>query len=309
MKKIAVFFEQPNFDDYPFDEEEYRDAYHEFAKIIARRGGEFFIVRGDTSYLGKMKFRAGWKWDGAKFAEVGGEFAVDVIYDKSNSALTPPFRFESEAKILNPNPIVEICNDKFKTHTLFPEFSPRITIALDEAQVVTATRETRGKRMVLKPLNAEGGAGVVIGDAEKLRSAKKDFPVLISEFIDTSEGIPKVAGIDSHHDFRMVVIDGEIIQSFARTPPTGSLTANVAQGGASHEIALTDIPATARELAEKVDAKFASYRRVYSIDLGFDENGEPKLIELNSQPALFSQKRGASFTKFQKKVADVLLSF
>jgi glutathione synthase/RimK-type ligase-like ATP-grasp enzyme len=309
MKKIAVFFEQPNFGDYPFNDEEYRAAYHEFAEIIREKGGKFFIARSDTNYLGGMRFRDGWNWDGAKFVAVGAEFTVDVIYDKSNSALTPPFRFERNAKILNPNPIVEICNDKFKTHALFPEFSPRITIALDEAQVVTATRETRGKRMVLKPLNAEGGAGVVIGDAEKLRNAKKDFPVLISEFIDTSEGIPKVTGIDSHHDFRMVVIDGEIIQSFARTPATGSLTANVAQGGASHEIALTDIPTTARELAEKVDAKFASYRRVYSIDLGFNENGEPKLIELNSQPALFSQKRGTSFMNFQEKLADVCWGF
>ena len=307
MQKIAVFFDQPNFDDYPFDEAEYYDSYHELARLIATQGGEFFIARSDASYLGALKFSGGWKWDGDRFAPVG-EFAVDVIYDKSNSALTPPFRFEVDNRILNPNPIVEICNDKFKTHILFEEFSPRMTIALDETQVANAVRETRGKRMVLKPLNAEGGAGVVIGDAEKLRSAKKNFPVLISEFIDTSEGIPQVVGIDSHHDFRMIVIDGEIIQSFARTPPKGSLTANVAQGGATHEIALAQIPPAARALAKKIDAKFASYPRAYSIDLGFEDR-TPKLIELNSQPALFSQKRGASFVDFQKKLANALLNF
>jgi len=307
MKTIAVFFDQPNFDDYPFSEKEYHDSYHEFARLIAKRGGEFFVTRGNATYLGEMKFTHGWKWDGAQFIEIG-EFSVDVIYDKSSSAITPPFRFEPNVRILNPNPVVEICNDKFKTYVLFPEISPKMTIALDEAQVAVAVRETRGKQMVLKPLNAEGGAGVVIGDAAKLKAAPKNFPVLISEFIDTSEGIPEIDAIKSHHDFRMIVIDGEIVQSFARTPPTGSLTANVAQGGQSHEIPLAQIPADARKIAEQVDAKFVSYRRVYSIDVGF-ENGRPKLFELNSQPALFSQKRGASFAKFQEKLADVLLSF
>lgn len=309
MKKIAVFFDQADFDAYPFDEAEYRESYHEFAAIIAKKGGEFFIARGDASYLGSMKFRNGWRFDGETFTEIGDEFVVDVIYDKSNSALTPSFRFDKTAKVLNPNPIVEICNDKFKTHALFGEFSPRIMLALDEAQVALAVRETRGKRMVMKPLNAEGGAGVVIGNAEELKSAEKNFPVLIQEFIDTSAGIPGIAAIDSHHDFRMIIIDGEIVQSFARTPPTGSLLANVAQGGASHEVSLKQIPSAAREIAKKIDEKFASYPRVYSIDLGFDPAGTPKLIELNSQPALFGCNRGTQFANFQNKLADALLAF
>lgn len=309
IKKIAVFFDQSNFEDYPFSEEEYRKAYCEFAKTIQSKGGEFFIARGDASYLSGMRFSNGWRWNGEDFEEVKEEFQVDVIYDKSNSALTPPFRRESESKILNPNPIVEICNDKFKTHSLFKEFSPGIMLALDDEQVATAVRETKGKKMVMKPLNAEGGAGVVIGDAAELKLAEKDFPVLIQEFIDTSSGIPKVEGIDSHHDFRMVVIDGEIIQSFARTPPAGSLTANISQGGTSHEIAPDNIPTEARELVAKVDAKFKSYRRVYSVDVGFDQTGTPKLIELNSQPALFSCDRGPQFAAFQDKLADILLDF
>ncbi|MCF7846141.1 MAG: ATP-grasp domain-containing protein [Candidatus Peribacteraceae bacterium] len=309
MKKIAVFFEQPKFDDYPFDEEEYHRAYHEFAKLLAEKNGEFFITRGDSSYLGGMRFRHGWRWNGKKFEQLDAEFQVDVIYDKSNSALTPPFRFESEAKILNPNPIVEICNDKFKTHALFKDISPEIILALDEKQLAKALRDMRGKKMVLKPVNAEGGEGVVIGNAAELKSAKKEFPVLVQEFIDTSGGIPQVDKIDSHHDFRMVVIDGEIVQCFARTPPEGSLTANVAQGGSAHEIPLAKIPESAREIAEKVDAKFQSYDRVYSVDIGFDETGTPKLIELNSQPALFSKTRGKQFAEFQNKLADALLRF
>ncbi len=308
MKKIAVFFEQPNFDDYPFDQEEYRNSYREFAKLLHEKGGVLIITRGDESYLGRMRFTGGWSWNGDEFEKTKEEFKADVIYDKSNSAHRAPFRYESKAKILNPNPITEICNDKTKTHQLFEEFSPKITIALDDAQLDQAVKDTAGKKMVMKPLNSEGGEGVVIGNADELRAAEKEFPVLIQEFIDTSSGIPGIDEIGSHHDFRMVIIDGEIVQSFARTPKEGSLQANVAQGGSSHEISIEKIPASALELVKKIDEKFKAYRRTYSIDLGF-ENETPKLIELNSQPSLFSQKRGKQFIKFQEKLAEVLLTF
>ena len=308
MKKIAVFFEQPEFDDYPFDQAEYRDAYHQFAARLHAKGGQLIITRGDDSYLGSMRFARGWGWDGEKFVELTEEFEVAVIYDKSNSAHKPPFYFESEAKVINANPITEICNDKTKTYQLFKKFSPKIYIALDDIQLDQAVKDIAGKRIVMKPLNSEGGEGVVIGTAAELREAQNEFPVLIQEFIDTSEGIPGIDAIDSHHDFRMVVIDGEIVQAFARTPAEGTLTANVAQGGASHEIPIDKIPPTAIEVVKEIDEKFQSYQRVYSIDLGF-ERGIPRLIELNSQPALFSEKRGKQFERFQEKLADVLLSF
>ena len=308
MKKIAVFFEQPNFDDYPFNQAEYRDAYHEFAARLHEKGGQLIITRGDESYLGSMRFAHGWIWNGEKFEELKEEFKVDVIYDKSNSTHQSPFYFESKSKVVNPSPITDICNDKTKTFQLFKRFSPKITIALDDIQLDQAVKDTIGKKMVMKPLNSEGGEGVVIGSADKLRESKNEFPVLIQEFIDTSTGIPDIEEIDSHHDFRMVVIDGEVVQAFARTPVSGSLTANVAQGGASHEIPLDKIPPSAVELFKEIDEKFKSYRRVYSIDLGF-EDGVPKLIELNSQPALFSEKRGKQFQRFQEKLADVLLGF
>ncbi|MFH0834411.1 MAG: ATP-grasp domain-containing protein [Patescibacteria group bacterium] len=304
MKKIAVFFDQPNFDDYPFSENEWRQAYGELAKIIHARGGTFFIARGDATYLGGMKFSQGWQWDGREFREVG-EFQPDVIYDKSNSAVTPPFRFEANARILNPNPIVEVCNDKFKTYQIFSEFAPPTEIALDEKQVATALGKIKSQQKVLKPLNAEGGAGVVIGDDATILAAEKFFPVLIQEFIDTAAGL-SADDATSHHDFRIVVVNGEIVLAGLRIPAAGKLIANISQGGTVEEFPLEKIPPAALKLVKKIDAKFASYDRAYSIDLGF-ENNEPKLIELNSQPGLFSKKRGPDFANFQEKLAEVLL--
>jgi len=308
MKKIAVFFDQPNFNDYPFNSGDYEKAYEELAAVIANKGGELIIARSESSYLGDMRFQGGWRWQASKFERFEEAWEAAVIYDKrSDSGLVPQFRREAHARILNPNPIVEICDDKFKTFHIFREFCPLVFLVLDEKQLVEALAKLQGETKVMKPISESGGKGVVIGSDEKILKAEKNFPVLIQEFIDTSAGTPGELTAESTHDFRMFVVNGEIVNATLRTPKEGSLLAGVLKSQLEG-IPLANIPANARELATKVDAKFASYPRAYSIDVGF-ENGKPKIIELNSQPGLHSSEFGAGFANFQQKLADALLSF
>lgn len=52
-------------------------------------------------------------------------------------------------------------------------------------------------------------------------------------------------------------------------------------------MALEDIPASAREICAKIDAKVSQYpHRIYSVDIALDHDGTWKIIELNSQPGL-----------------------
>jgi glutathione synthase/RimK-type ligase-like ATP-grasp enzyme len=308
MKKIAVFFDQPNFNDYPFNSGDYQKAYEELAAVIASKGGELIITRGEGSYLGEMRFKGGWRWQTGKFKHFEKVWEASVIYDKrGESSLVPQFRREANARILNPNPIVEICDDKFKTFHLFREFCPQVFLVLDEKQLLEALSKLQGKTKVMKPISESGGKGVIIGSDAKILAAKKNFPVLIQEFIDTSAGTPGKLTAESTHDFRMFIVNGEIVNATLRIPKEGSLLAGVLK---SHleGIPLANIPANARKLAKQVDAKFASYPRAYSIDVGF-ENGKPKIIELNSQPGLHSSEFGNGFTNFQNKLADALLNF
>ena len=308
-KKIAVFFEQPNFDDYPFDCEDYEKAYEQLASVVAKKGGELILTRDEANYLGAMKFHGGWKWRDKKFERFEEIWEASVIYDKrGDSGLTPQFRLENDARILNPNPIVEVCDDKFKTFHLFQEFCPHVFLTLDEKQLVENLAHISGKIKVVKPLAESGGRGVVIGTDAEILAAEKNFPVLVQEFIDTSSGAPGKLPAEGVHDFRIFVVNGELVHATLRTPRLESLLAG-ALDGELEGIPLANIPNSARKLAAKVDAKFASYPRVYSIDLGFDQNDEPKIIELNSQPGLHSSDWGAGFVNFQEKLADVLMGF
>lgn len=306
MKKVAVFFEKPNFNDYPFDDPDYRLAYHELASVIAQKGGEFWIARGDETYCGAGKFSRGWRFTNGEFIE-SGAFVADVIYDKrQDSRITPLFREKNDIRILNANKLVEICDDKLVTAELFPELSPSTFCARNKSELREKLALLPDEKKVLKPIKAAGGVGVVIGSTAEILAAPKKFPVVVQKFLDTSAGIRGVVG--GIHDLRMVVIDGEIILSFVRTPPVGELVANMARGGKATEIPLAKLPAPARELAAVVDRRLPQIERVYSVDVGF-ENGEPKLIELNSQPAIYAARRGQGFAYFQEKLADALLTF
>jgi hypothetical protein len=52
MKNIAVYFDKPNHEDYPFNDKEYRTAYRELAQTVTEKGAQFAVVRSKKSYLG-----------------------------------------------------------------------------------------------------------------------------------------------------------------------------------------------------------------------------------------------------------------
>lgn len=311
-KKIAVFFTQPNFYDYPFDDYEqqtgsrYALAYHELAQEVHKLGGEFYIARSNQTYLGNRHFCQGWVWNGAEFQAVQ-EFQADVIYDKSDGSEPkwPDFRGDSQSQFLNANELVEICNDKFRTYEAFQKFCPQTFLVRNKAELEKIIVKIKTEQKVLKPLCGAGGAGILIGDAGQVLAQAQDFPYVVQEFLDTSGGIPGI--IAGRHDLRIIRINNENIFSYVRTPPQGSLTANLSQGGAGLPVALAQVPQAVLAMIEKIDVQFQDFTRVYSLDFCLGADAEFKLIELNAQPAMISRKYLPEYAIFQQKLAEVLV--
>jgi len=115
--------------------------------------------------------------------------------------------------------------------------------------------------------------------------------------------------IDAMHDLRMVIVNGEIVVSYVRSPAAGKKVSNVAQGGSQTEVPVREIPKEARALAKAVDDVFASYpRRVYSVDCARNKDGVWKLIELNSKPGITRAYEGPDHERFLDLLTDALLS-
>ncbi len=301
MRSVVVFFDAPAPDGYPFDIEEYRRSYRQLATALHSKGATLFVARGMQSYQGGGCFSSGWVYEGGELLAYQQPIQADVVYNKGH------FVADEQAVVVNDSKLDVLCTDKQSTRALFPDLSPRSFVVADAKQLDAALAAASTEWVVAKPVDGEGGAGVYIGPKAEVRARVSSFPYLLEEFIDTAQGIPGI--VSGSHDFRMICIRGTLIQAFIRTPPPGGLLPNVAQGGSTHEVPLSSVPASARTTFELVDAKLTQFTdRVYSIDLGLARDGSWKLFELNARPALFARDRGAGFGLFHDALVEVLLT-
>jgi hypothetical protein len=118
VKKIAVFFSSSNPLGYPLNKKDYLTAYRELSEEVTALGAEFYVVRGQDSYLGEGSFSNSWQFDGEHVRE-SGAVVIDALYDKGS------FVPDDSLPTLNSRAVNEICTDKWKTYQAFPEFCPR----------------------------------------------------------------------------------------------------------------------------------------------------------------------------------------
>jgi glutathione synthase/RimK-type ligase-like ATP-grasp enzyme len=280
MSSIGVFFDDPGFDAYPFDDPEYRQSYGDLAKAIRSRGGEFVILRGSDTYMGGNLFSGGWRFTGDAYVRTDDFVTVDLIYNKG-ATLKP----DDDARIVNKAAFDAVCAHKMRTYALFPELFPRTVLAGGEAEALEAIASMKTDILVLKPAEGWGGKKVWIGPKKDAHEYLEPYPVMIQEYIDTSGGIPGIT--DGKHDFRLIMMNDRVLLTYARLPAEGGYISNVSKGGSVRHVPIERRPAAAVALAQNVDRALASYGdRLYSIDCGLDKSGEWKIIELNDHPGL-----------------------
>lgn len=302
MKKspiIAVYFKPPGFEDYPFNDVEFRQAYHEMGELIVKRGARFFVVRGEESYRGKNAFSHGWEYVDSHFVRREGPITVDLIWNRD------PFP-DATAKIVDDPELFALLDNKMDVYCLFPHLFPRTEIVRDKSALAPALLQLETDRIVGKPIDGGCGRGVMIGSREEIMSKIASFPYLLQEFIDTSGGIPGI--IDGTHDLRLITIEGEIILTYLRTPKAGTLISNVALGGKEVKLDTASLPQETIAIFREVDLVLAKYpRRFYCVDMGRDRSGTWKLIELNGTPGMSIRAIAPWYLSYQEKIADFLI--
>jgi len=300
MKTAAVFFDDPGYNDYPFDDDYYVAAYHELAGLMHRKGGQLLIVRDQKTYLGGNDFSRYWAFDGTTFQPHEERVTVGMIYDKGY------FVGDKGARLLNDAEMNDICTDKFKTYGLFSDLSPRTVVVHDEGELEREL-EKFGGIVVAKIPDSEGGEGVFIDTPDIIRKSIPSYPYLLQEFIDTSKGIPGLT--NGMHDLRMVGVNGEIVTAYVRVPGEGKKISNISMGGSQVDIGVAAVPEGARALFSEVDRRFSKYpRRVYSADVALNSDGVWKIIEINSKPGLTRTEHGPDHARFHDLLSDLLLS-
>lgn len=126
----------------------------------------------------------------------------------------------------NPSALIGLNEKLFAMH--FPEFCPPTLVASDLG-ILRNFLEAH-KKIILKPLDAMGGAGVFMVTADdvnfeviwELQTNRGTYPVIAQSFL------PAI----SRGDVRVLVIDGKPFDHvLVRTPKSGSIRGNMAAGG------------------------------------------------------------------------------
>lgn len=140
------------------------------------------------------------------------------------------------------------------------------------AHQVIIEQLTQHNTLVIKPLFGSQGQGVRLLDKESKLPLPKDGFVdgvyYLQSYIDSG---------DSHHDFRVFVVNNQAIASMRRSG-SGWLN-NVAQGANCVGEQDSDIEALAVEAAKAVDIDYCG------VDIMRDKHGQLWVLEVNSIPA------------------------
>ncbi len=299
---LAVYFDDSDAMGYPFDNPNYYRAYRGFSDRCAKDNITLVIVRGATSYLGKMVFQGGWKFAGDQLEKITQPITADVIYVKGKDLVT-----DATDYAVNQSGLAEICRDKLLTHQHFSQYmAPTYPIDASNWQAVVQTIAT--EKIVVKPRTGMEGQGILITPKQSFDYNQLDpdqAPYLAQDFIDSSAGIPGL--VNGLHDLRLYIFNGVAKIAEYRQPKAGSFLANIAQGGSLTVVPLNQVPSWALEFVQHIDQVFQSfYPRIYTIDLMY-ANGKPYLVELNSRPGM-PYVEWDYYDAMQQAILDTLLS-
>ena len=280
MKNIAVLWDdEVEWDrDKPFDMAA-NETYEYFSELAAERGVKLFIAKYTWYEDGRLEKT--WLYDGEwmKVEDVG----IDGVFDKfhfSGETMELKREMKETPGIINDPGLEKLTKDKLLTYQKFPENSPETRKASDEN--IEKMMDKHGK-IVLKPRTAYGAKGIHIVENEEDIPEVSAEDYIVQEFVDSSGGIEGIA--DGSHDLRAIVVNGEIKGAYVRYNSESEIS-NVSAGGVKEAVTLEEFPEDALEIVRKVNEKLEYNPSIFSVDIFYDKDDEPYIIELNSKPGL-----------------------
>lgn len=181
--------------------------------------------------------------------------------------------------------------DKTRFEKIFPQYAIPSVVCESYEEMQENFWNISSILKVLKPQFGTRSKGIFIQEKiPKFQDIWEDnYPYLLQEFHDTSQWFYSFPGL---HDFRVVMLNGEIIWKFLRQPEIGKYTANSFKKWNFIDLETWELPDEIRKIINGIEAYCTPrfQHRYYSIDMGQWKNGEVKVFEVNSAPWLTNKK-------------------
>jgi len=285
------------------DHPQWRNYPHELLGAMRDAAGTAVVVCKEDTYLGDNTFSSYWLPSGNEtgyFECVNEPITVDAIFDKGHFSKPATF------SLVNAPDMRLIGRDKSRQYDLFGELQP-FSRVVSTGQLSDTIDSVPGDKVVIKPLNLNGGKGIIIASKSEAKAAVNDLADqewIVQQFIDSSKGISDL--LSGVHDLRLYIIDGEAVLASVRQPKEGSLIANTSQGGTINFFAVGQIPSVPIEIAKKVDESLSIYgNRYYSVD--FITDGENwYVLEINDRPGVPATYQSEHVGEFHRRLAQCI---
>lgn len=198
--------------------------------------------------------------------------------------------------------IREISHDKTILESLFPEYTLPSIRCENYEDIEKNFHSIQTQLKVLKPIKWTRSKGIFIWEniPQKEEIWEEYFPYILQEFFDTSGGFYDFPWL---HDFRVVMLDGQIIWKFLRQPESGKYTANSFRRWWFINLKDWEIPKELQKIIFEIET-YCEKRfthRYYSIDFGMWTNQELKIFEINSAPGLTNDALAATLGSYIAK--------
>ncbi|MFA9262770.1 MAG: RimK family alpha-L-glutamate ligase [Undibacterium sp.] len=274
--------------DVPFSSPKYQACYEALYTLGDTMGLHLCRAPLDWYSPETNQFEKTWEFVDQSW-RLSGPVKPDLILDRTRARTSdsPLRKLIIERFLFIDDPaFTRFANNKYETSQQLPQFFKPYRKISSADELATFLSESDQARVVIKPENGSGGDGVHIVLKEEALGLPLEFPVIAQEFIDSSSGIPGITS--TYHDLRLVFIGDELVYSYIRTPAEGSLLANLAQGGSMHIIDITALPHSLEPIIRETQRLFSSFpQKTYTIDVMFDRDQRPWIIEYNTMPGMF----------------------
>lgn len=291
MKKVLILFGTSSWEkSLPFANKDYQYSYEHFYSLCQENGVRVYRASYQWYDYKNHFFKYAWVYtgEGARWKRVKN-IKPNLIYDKTKARMEIYYKKSLIAEhypFVNDLRFTQMVDDKFITSKLFSEWSKESFIARNNSELQKILPHIKTPLVVIKPVNESGGKGIHITSKNIAKKIILNSEHIVQEFIDSSYGVPGIGG--STHDLRLVFINKAVIYAYIREPKGGALLANLAQGGSLKIVPLKLIPASISPIIQRAHKIFESFApRVYTIDIMFDTNRKPWVVELNSMPGLY----------------------
>lgn len=231
--------------------------------------------------------------------DIWGKYTVkkQILWD-----LVYGFRMPKWVTHTHPSKIREITKDKRIIEKLFPKYTLRSIICANYEEISKNYTDISSHLKVLKPAEGTLWKWIIIWDKIPLKSklSMEYFPYLLQEFHDTSWGFYWLC--KWLHDFRVVILNGEIIAKLLREPAKWKYISNTFQWWSIRDIFDFKIPKEIQEIIDGIDTYCKKYEhRYYCIDMGLWIDGRIKVFEINWAPGYASEHMAHKFWEYITK--------